>query len=96
MQSQKAASATPATVMELTHGFGMPGAKLWNEFQSFVSRLDPPTLQQAVIEMWHPTYCSTMMTAYPLISKLLARIIVLPVSFAEAECVFSPMNESRH
>ena len=70
----------------------MPGAKLWNEFQSFVSKLDPPTLQQAVMEMWHPTYRSTMVTAYPLISKLLARMIVLPASSAEAEHVFSTMK----
>ena len=39
LQPQNAASAT---VMELAHEFGMPGAKLWDEFQSFVSRLDPP------------------------------------------------------
>ena len=35
---------------------------------------------------------NTMVTAYPLISKLLARIIVLPASSAEAECVFSTMK----
>ena len=84
--------------MELAHEFDMPGAKLWNEFQSyqsFVSRLDSTTLQQAVMEMWHPTYRSTMVTAYPFIFKLQARIIVLPASSAEAEHVFSAINKSR-
>ena len=96
LQPQNVASATPAYVMELAHEFGMSSAKLWNEFQSyqsFVSRLDPPTLQQAVMEMWHPTFRSTMVTAYSLISKLLARKIVLPASSVEAERVFSTMKQ---
>ena len=50
-------------------------------------------MEQAVKEMWHPLHHDSMLIAYPLISKLLARTIVLPASSAEAERVFSTMNQ---
>ena len=59
---------------------------------SICTRLTPATLKKAVREIWHPIHRETMVTAYPLISDLLARIIVLPASSAEAERVFSSMN----
>lgn len=91
LQPQNAADAGPASIMELASAFKIEGAKLWNEFQSHhscASMLDPPTLQNAVVEMWHSSNHTSMSIAYSLISKLLARIIVLPGSSAEAERIF--------
>lgn len=53
------------------------------------------SLHQSVLEMWHPDRRDTMAAAYPLISQLLAQVIVLPASSAEVERVFSTMTRTK-
>ena len=68
---------------------------LWNEFRSYKSlatTLAPQSLAAAVGCMWSPADRERVTTAYPLISKRLARITVLPASSAEVESVFSAMK----
>ena len=96
IQPQNVSEVGSLDITNLAVMFSLPASKLWNEYQSytsFASRLDPPTMEQAVKEMWHPLHRDSMLIAYPLISKLLARTIVLPASSAEAERVFSTMNQ---
>lgn len=59
-------------------------------YKSFAQSLNPVSLYQSVLEMWHPDRCDTMVTAYPLVSRLLAQVI--PASSADVERVFSTMN----
>ena len=92
---KNAADAGPEQILELASLLGLDGACLWNEFlsyKSFADSLDPKTLHQAVFEMWHPDRHDTMTAAYPLLTQLLARVVVLPASSAEVERVFSTMN----
>ena len=92
---KNAADASPAQVLELASLLGLDGACLWNEFlsyKSFVDSLDPKALHQAVFEMWHSDRQDTMTAAYPLLTQLLAHVVVLPASSAEVESVFSTMN----
>ena len=87
--------ATPAVIFELALALDLDGANLWNEFmsyKSFAQSLNPVSLHQSVLEMWHPDRRDTMVTAYPLVSQLLAQVIVLPASSADVERVFSTMN----
>ena len=48
--------------------------------------------QSSVLEMWHPDRHDAMVAAYPLLTQLVARVVVLPASSAEVERVFSTMN----
>lgn len=95
LHPKNAAAATPALIFELASLLGLDGPRLWNEFMSYKSfalSLHPVSLHQAVFEMWHPDRHETMAAAYPILSPLLARLIVLPASSAEVERVFSTMN----
>ena len=91
-----AAQATLSLIMELGHLLDIiDAAHLCNEFtayQNFVQNLYPKTLHQAVFEMWCSEKRQTMTTAYPLVSTLLAKLIVLPASSAEVEQTFFAMN----
>ncbi|XP_011409071.1 PREDICTED: zinc finger protein 862-like, partial [Amphimedon queenslandica] len=92
------AEATPAIIFELASSLSLNGPNLWNEFMSYKSfalSLKPMSLHQSVLEMWHPDRRDTMVAAYPLISQLLAQVIVLPASSAEVERVFSTINRTK-
>ena len=88
-------SASSGLVLELASAFNIDPPKLWNEFQSYrssVNNFQPATLQEAVCMMWNKDVRDSMTAAFPNISKLLARAVVLPASSASVERVFSTMN----
>ena len=91
--------ATPVAINELAEHFELDGAQLWSEyliFKSFVKNLSVPsevTPTEAVSSaILGSSNRGTMSTLFPLISDLLARLVVLPASSAHVERVFSSMK----
>ena len=90
---------SPGAMLELAEHFQIDGAKLWAEFlvyKSFATNVHIPSgltpievVSRAILE---PTKKDTMSTLFPLISDLLARLIVLPAASAQVERVFSSMK----
>ena len=77
LDPRNAPQAMPAQVLELAGEFGLEGPQLWNEFRSYQSlaaTIEPQSLSAAMKCMWNPVDRDGMVAAYPLISKLLARI----------------------
>ena len=86
-------------MLELAEHFHMDGAQLWSEFlvyRSFAKNLHLPSgmtpihaVSKAILA---PAKKETMSVLFPLISDLLARLVVLPAASAEVERVFSSMK----
>lgn len=94
LDPRNAPKATVLDVMELASIFDLDASKVWNEFRSytaFVEQLPDPSLINVVHEMWKPGQTSVR-EAYPHISHLLARFVVLPASSASVERVFSTLK----
>ena len=85
MDPRNTYSARPEKVMELASCFDIDKAVLWNEYRAYTLLVDPPTIQQAVHVMWNPRDRELRTRAFPLISKLLAHLAVLPASSASVE-----------
>ena len=72
--------------MDLNYGVNLDHTDI-----SLVSDLEPKTLSKTDHELWYPE-ASGLRLAFPLISSLLARIVVLPASSADVERVFSSLK----
>ena len=91
--------ATPGAVMDLAEHFKLDGTSLWTEFivyQSFAKNLSIPKGQTAIKAaaqaILQPINKDAMSASFPIMSDLLARLVVLPSSSAEVERVFSSMK----
>ena len=82
-------------MLELAEHFHMDGAQLWSEFlvyRSFAKNLWNDTYHAVSKAVLAPAKKETMSVLFPLISDLLARLVVLPAASAEVERVFSSMK----
>ena len=87
-------SATPLVMLELGEFLQEDGHKIWLEFtgyKSFVEALPEPRSLLSTIHAMYTTQGEVLHTSFPLISKILARIAVLPASSSE-ERLFSAMK----
>ena len=91
--------ATPVVVMELADLFLLDKAKFWQEYllykplaQSIQISEDQTAIEKIVEVVLDPGNGETMAECFPLISDMLSRLSVLPVSSAQAERLFSAMN----
>ena len=91
---------SPGAMLELAEHFQIDGANLWAEYflvyKSFATNAHVPSgltpievVSRAILE---PTKKDTMSNLSPLISDLLARLVVLPAVSAQVERVFSSMK----
>ena len=92
---QNARRAKHESIMNLARNFGIDEADFLNEFRSYQTlQLEhlPESIDGIVACMWNTNDSSEMTTASPLVSKILARLIVMPGSSAEVERVLSTMK----
>ena len=83
-------------MLELGDSLQIDGQKLWLEFagyKSFIESLpEPRSLLSTIHAMYRKENQAVFQTTFPLISCILARIVVLPASSCEAERLFSAMK----
>ena len=88
--------ASVHAITEFGELMSIDGLKLWEEFivyRSFAQRY--PDISAVVKQVWGIANKEAMTSAFPLISDLLARLIVLPASSAHVERMFSTMKRSK-
>lgn len=104
LDPRNVAEATPLNIFELANMFTLDGSKLWQEYllykplaQALLETTEADNehataLEKIIQTILHPTTFDTMRESFPLISDLLARLSVLPVTSAQAERLFSTMK----